>query len=241
MLRKSTDSTTRTIARAKNRQILLLKQDNLSTIFLNSLPGLTTLISWLTQKPMIWKTRRLNLSTVKERSSNSRIKWLASKTSWTTSRAWKRNTETKIKISKRESIQNLPGTWNSQLPSRTWRVKSVPRKTKSCTWERSLRVLDTATPPFSTITRTCKWRSILWTTTSEWSPTRTTSWQRNSTSLCKPTKQSDRDSTARLEFTKSEQEMTNSWPPLMETLSNRSPQWDQVFRPTNNGIEQVIS
>jgi len=74
MLRKLIDSTTRTIARAKNRQILLPKLDNWSTTSLNSSPGSTTSTSWSTQKPMIWKIRRLNSSTAKERSSNSRIK-----------------------------------------------------------------------------------------------------------------------------------------------------------------------
>ena len=159
----------------------------------------------------------------------------------TISRAWKRNTETRTKTFKRELIQNQPETWNWQLPSRTWRVKSVPRRTRSCTWERNWKVLGTATQPCSTTIRTSRSRSTPWTIISEWSRTRMTSWQRNSTSSCRPTKQSDRDLTARLEFTKSELEMTNSWPPPMATLSSQSLPWESLFRPTISGIEQVIS
>ena len=159
----------------------------------------------------------------------------------TTSRAWRRNTEMKTRISRRELIQNRPGTWNWQSPSRTWRVKSGPRRTRSCTWERNWMVQGTATQPCWTTTRTFRLRLTLWIIISEWSPTRMTSWQMNSTSSCRPTKQSDRDLTARLEFTKSEQGMTSSLPPPTDTLSSRSPPWESLFRPTTSGIEQVIS
>ena len=190
---------------------------------------------------MIWKIKRLNSSTAKERSSNSRIKLLASKMSSTTSRAWRKNTEMRTRISKKELIQNRPGTWNWQPPSRTLRAKFGLRRTRSCTWERNLRVPGTATQPCWTTILIFRLRLTPWTIISEWSHTRMMSWQRNLTSSCRPTKQLDRGLTARLEFMKSEQGMTSSWPPPMDTLSSRSPPWERLFRPTTNGIEQVIS
>ena len=133
MRRRLTGSTTKTIARARNLLILQLKQDNWSMTSQSSSPGSMISTNWSTPRPMIWRTRRLNSLTVKERSFSSRIKSSASKMSSTILRASRRNTEMRTKTSKEESTKSPLETWSLLPPSRNSRPRSEQRRTRLCT------------------------------------------------------------------------------------------------------------
>ena len=149
--KKSISSIIKTNSRVRKAQIWLPKQEHLSTIYPNNLQGSMIWISLSILRPLIWKTRRPNLSTVKVKLFSLRTKWSASKTSSTISRVLRKNIEMKILIFRRELTQSPPEISNWRMLSRSLRSRFVQRKIKSCTWERNLKVPDTATRPSWTI------------------------------------------------------------------------------------------
>lgn len=184
----------------------------LSTTYLSSWPGLMISISWLIARPWISRARRHNLSTVRVKLFNLKIKSSVSKTSWITWRPSKRNIGMKMLISRRELTLRAQETLNSPPLSRTLSPRSEPRRTKLCTWERNLKVPDTAIRLFSIITATCRLKLTHLTITLEWSLSKMRSLPRNSINLCRPTRLSEWDLTARLESKKLELEMTSNLP-----------------------------
>jgi len=190
----------------------LHRQELLSTTYLSSLPGLMTSISSLTARPWTSSLRRPSLSTVRVKSSNLRTKSSVSKTSWTTWRLLKRNTEMKMLTSRRELTLRAQGILNSPHLSKILNPRSELRRTKSCTWERSSKVPDTAILPFLIIIVIFRLRSTLLTTILESSLCKMRSSPKSWISLFRPMKLSEWDLTARLESKKSELETTNNLP-----------------------------
>ena len=191
---------------------LLHRQELLSTTYLSSLPGSMTSISSLIARPWTSRARRPSLSTVRVKSSNLRIKSSVSKTSWTTWRLLRRNTEMKMLTSRRELTLRAQGILNWPHPSKILNPRLELRKTKSCTWERSWKARGTAILPFLIITVTSRLRLTLLTTTSESSLCRMRSSPKSLISLCRPMRLSEWDLTARPESKKLELETTSNLP-----------------------------
>ena len=191
---------------------LLHRQELLSTTYLSSLPGLMTSISSLIARPWTLRARRPSLLTVRVKSSNLRIKSSVSKTSWTTWRLLRRNTEMKMLTSRRELTLRAQGILNWPPPSKILNPRLELRKTKSCTWERSWKERGTAIRPFLIITVTSRLRLTLLTTTSESSLCKMRSSPKSWISLCRPTRLSEWDLTARPESKKLELETTSNLP-----------------------------
>jgi len=208
----------------------LHRQELLSTTYLSNLLGLMTSISSLTARPWTSSLRRPSLSTVRVKSSNLRTKSSVSKTSWTTWRLLKRNIEMKMLTSRRELTLRAQGILNSPHPSKILNPRLELRKTKSCTWERSSKAPGTAIPPFLIITVTSRLRSTLLTTILESSLCKMRSLPKSWISLCRPTRLSEWDLTARPESKKSE----------LETISNSPTQSHKSMKANHQSEEELL-
>ena len=171
-----------------------------------------TSISSLIARLWISRARRHSLSTVRVKLFNLRTKSSVSKTSLITWRLLKRNTEMKMLIFRRELTLRAQGILNLPHPSKILNPRSEPRRTKSCTWERSSKVPDTAILPYLIITATFRLKLTHSTITLESSLCKMRSLPKSWISLCRPTRLSEWDLTARPESKKSELETTSNLP-----------------------------
>jgi len=210
MLKKLISSTTKMKWSPKNLMIWPLRPGHLNMTFRSSLLVLMTWINWSILKHLIWRARRLNWSNVKVRSSNWKIKWSVSKMSWITSRLLRTSIVMKMLTFRRESTPRARETLSWRPVSRISNLRLDLRRTKLCTWGKSLKEQDTVTQHFWITIQICRLRLIHWTTIFEWSQCRTRNWRRSLTSLFRLMRLSEWGWIEKLGFKKSEPEMINS-------------------------------
>jgi len=155
------------------------RQELLNMIFLSSWLESMTWTSWLIPRLSIWRAKRLSLSSVRVKLYNWKIKSSVSKMNSIIWRLLKRNTAMRMLIFKRELILSLKETLSLRPALKILNPRLDQRRTKSCIWEKNLKVQDIATLPFWITTQICKLKSILLTTILEWSQYRMKSWQRS--------------------------------------------------------------